>query len=390
MAFTTVTALGLRVSDRAKAVASARRWTATEDACLCELYDAGQSRVAIGAALGRSADAVDARRRFLAHPRRTPLPRPWTGPEDAFLRAASRARVPISEICRRLDRSGAAIRKRREELSLTHPRGRRFTSGEQNKLRLAVLNGRSIAEVAAEMGRSEDAVRLYARERGILTVARRRRWSVEEDARLREGYNSGFAAERIRTELLPKRSAGAIVARARLLGLATFARRWTDDEERQLAALVAAQFPLDAVARSLVRSQESILCRCRRLRLPTPAPNPIKARRVRWTPREDDRLRCARYDTLGLARLLGRSEQTVRRRRNELGLSRAPRSAHHLLPANGDLTPGQRRQIMRELPLTARHALAAAARIEVPLAELQAVARRHNHTTTTSMSAESG
>ena len=362
-----------------EAVASARRWSAAEDACLCELYDAGQSRVAIGAALGRSADAVDARRRFLAHPRRTPLPRPWTGPEDAFLRAASRARVPSSEICRRLGRSGAAIRKRREELSLTRPRGRRFTSGEQNKLRSAVLNGRSIAEVAAEMGRSEDAVRLYARERGILIVARRRRWSVEDDARLRAGYNSGFAAERIRTELLPERSTGAIVARARLLGLATFARRWTDDEERQLAALVAAQFPLDAVARSLVRSQESILCRCRRLRLSTPAPNPAKAQ-VRWTPREDDLLRSARYDTLGLARRLGRSEQAVRRRRNELGLSHAPRSAHHLLPANGELTPGQRRQIMRELPLTARHALAAAARIEVPLAELQAVARRHNHT----------
>lgn len=67
-----------------------RRWTAREDALLTRHYRAGAAVRHIADALGRSEDAVNARRRALRLTTRR-RPAPWSPCEDALLRAATGA-----------------------------------------------------------------------------------------------------------------------------------------------------------------------------------------------------------------------------------------------------------------------------------------------------------
>jgi hypothetical protein len=107
-----------------------RWWTAAEDQLLLERYTAGESREAIAKQLGRTSDAVDARRRFLHRPARTIPTRRWSEAEETFLRAAAAAAVPSSAIASRLNRTPYAVRRRRETIGATSPRARPYTAEE--------------------------------------------------------------------------------------------------------------------------------------------------------------------------------------------------------------------------------------------------------------------
>ena len=291
------------------------------------------------------------------------------------MRAASAARVPTLEIARRLRRPADAVRRRRELLGVARPPGRRYRADEDAALAIVVAEGGSLAELAAQLGRTEDALRLRARTLGLTDGETRRRWSPAEDDRLRFAYASGLATKQIQQRQLPERTTGAIVARAHLLGLAVNARRWTPGEESRLRLLVAGGASAGGIGRELGRSEEAIRNRCRRLGVGPP----ISGRRApprRWTAGEDRLLRARDADPPALlADVLGRTPAAIRRRRRQLQLAGTERSQHH--PLRGLATSHtEKRLITRQLPLTPTRALALSRRLGVPLSQIQIIAQQ--------------
>jgi hypothetical protein len=66
-------------------------------------------------------------------------------------------------VARRLRLPLEAVRRRRRTLGPTRPRGRPYQPGEDAALRNAIVAGRSLRELAFQLGRTEDALRLRAR-----------------------------------------------------------------------------------------------------------------------------------------------------------------------------------------------------------------------------------
>jgi hypothetical protein len=324
----------------------AGRWTRQQDATLARGYRAGVPRQRIAAALGRSPDAVDARRRALgipAHPRT----RPWSRAADDLLRAADAARLPLAEVARRLGRPAAAVRWRRRALGLQRRGARVWTPTDDQALGRAWPHGGDLARLGRRLGRSPAALRLRAVKLGLVQPQRRRRWQPDEDRRLRAGYAQGLTCAAIAAHL-PGRTAGAIAARARKLGLASYARRWTRQEDAQLRRLAEHGTCLEQAADILVRTPQALRIRARRLGIrPPPTHRPP---RRRWTPADDQLLTAqANLDPARLAVLLGRSEGAVRRRLAALGLRRGrKRSPHHAIAARPRLTPAQQQLLARE------------------------------------------
>jgi hypothetical protein len=357
-----------------------RLWDADDDRLLRERYEAGEPLREIALLLGRSTDAVEARRRVLRIPHRGRPMRPWTPAEDAFLAAATRAGVPASEIGRRLNRTPDAVRRRREVRAITRPAHRPYTAADDEALRQGVAAGRRFAELAPRLGRTPGALRLRAQKLELIAPEPRRRWTRAEDDLLRHGYRAGWSGAGIHARLLPERTASAICARARMLGLSLYGRRWTADEERRLRELVERGLSTNLIAAELHRSREAVVRRCTDLALERPR---LVAGRRRhnhrpWTPQEDERLRTSPdVDTQTLARLLGRSESAVRRRRKAIHVPEGSRSQHHTALVRDDgVTPAQVRQIVRAMPVTPGRLIALSARLQLPLSAIQQVVRR--------------
>lgn len=349
-----------------------RRWTAAEDQLLLTLYTGGESREAIAEQLGRTSDAVDARRRFLHHPARTIPSRRWSEAEETFLRAAAVAAIPNSAIASRLNRTPYAVRRRREATGMTGPRARPYTAEEDTLIAATIQRGEPLAKLADTLGRSHDALRLHASQLGLLRVKRRRRWTVADDERLRHAYATGCSVAETKERLLPDRSEGAIVARAHLLGLAEHGRRWNDSYDKALARMVALELSSTYIARKLGRTEEAIAKRCRALGLRATAPDPPR-RRGPWTAAENDLLRTRAHEPLAtLAAVLGRSHSSIRRRRHILELATPPRTQHHPL-IDGAPSHGPIRAIKDEMPLTATRALALAKRLNVSLTDIRRI-----------------
>lgn len=346
-----------------------RRWTAADDQLLLDLYIAGKSRETIAEQLGRTSDAVDARRRFL-RPARTIPTRQWSEAEEAFLRAAAAYAIPSSAIASRLNRTPYAIRRRRETIGVTGPRARPYTAEEDALIAATIQRGEPLATLADTLGRSHDALRLHARQLGLLRVKQRRRWTLADDERLRYAYTTGCSVAQTKERLLPDRSEGAIVARAHLLGLAEHGRRWNDRYDTALARMVGLGLSSTCIARKLGRTEEGIAKRCRVLGLRAPAPDPPR-RRGPWTAAEDDLLRARAHEPLAtLVSVLGRSRASIRRRRHILELDTPPRTQHHPLTGGAPIH-GRMRAIEDEMPLTATRALALAKRLNLSLTDIR-------------------
>lgn len=354
----------------------ARRWTSAEDAHLRRGYDAGLPVAEIAKALGRSVDALVARRALLGiPPRRVRLP--WSELEDQLLRSAVKAGVPATALAGRLERSAEQVRVRRRQLGLASRTARRYTPAEDTVLRDGWTAGVGVEELARRLGRSPDAVRVHADALGLHRPARRRRWTVAEDAIVRDGYADGLTCRRI-ADGLGARTAGAVAARARKLGLTTYARRWTSTDDGRLLHLVTLRSPGE-IAEALGRTPEAIRRRARTLGLAT-GPSARAARAgARWTAEEDALLRLhAGLNPGALAPRLGRSDQAVVIRLRRLGLRDGRRrSPHHPARTEGGLTAGERRLIERELPhATGRRLLALGHRLESSPAVIRALADR--------------
>ena len=95
----------------------ARRWTPAEDERLRSRYADGVPLAELTRDLGRSADAVVARRSLLGIPVRRE-PRGWTSLQDQFLRAAAMRQIPATLLAARLGRPVEQVRARRRQLGL--------------------------------------------------------------------------------------------------------------------------------------------------------------------------------------------------------------------------------------------------------------------------------
>jgi hypothetical protein len=254
-------------------------------------YAEGVPVLEIGRRLGRSADAVDARRRAAGLPARRPRSRRWSPAQDALLRASAEAALPATELARRLGLPPEAVRRRRRTLGPTRPRGRPYQPGEDAALRDAIVAGRSLRELAFHLGRTEDALRLRARSLGLLAGASRRRSTRQEDELLREGYGRGLPCDAEANLMLGgARTPGAVSARTRKLGLATYARAWTAREDALLRRLARTGASLYVAAERHGRTPEAIRRRARGLGAELAA-EPAPAAGRRWTLPEDALLR---------------------------------------------------------------------------------------------------
>jgi hypothetical protein len=159
----------------------AARWIAEEDRALLRLYAADHPVTEIAIALGRSADAVTARRRQLGVPPRRP--RAWSAREDALLRAALSDGVPATRVAARIDRTPDAVRRRQRTLC-GHPSApRRYQPADDEAIRRCFVRGDDVVALAQSLGRSVDAVRLRARALGVHQPARRARWRAPPKTR---------------------------------------------------------------------------------------------------------------------------------------------------------------------------------------------------------------
>jgi hypothetical protein len=344
----------------------ARRWTAPDDAQLARLYGGGVAVVEIAARLERSEDAVNARRRQLALPARR-AQAAWSGREDAMLAAANRAGLPAWVVAERIRRPVGQIRWRRRALGLSAAPARAYSAGDDAAIRAAYNDRADLQDLATRLGRTTGALRLRATKLGLHRADRRPRWSLSEDATVRDGYDTGLSCREIARELAG-RTPAAVAARAHKLGLATHGRRWTAADDERLR-LLAAHHTLDELARRLGRTPDAVRQRAAKLELALHEERRLPRGGARWSTVEDDLLRLhAGLNPAVLGRLLGRSDRAVTIRLSKLGLRAGrERSPHHPVPRLGNLTPGERALVARELqPGNPRRLLILAGRLDLP------------------------
>jgi hypothetical protein len=326
----------------------AQRWRTSEDQRLRRLYAAGAPLGVIANELGRSEDAVGARRAALGlAPRRQEGD--WSALADALLREATRAGVPATELARRVRRPVEQVRARRRRLGLVAPAARRYTLDDDAALRATWATGGNLDDLAGKLGRSPEALLLRARRLGLHRPPRRRRWTESEDATLRDGYADGLTCAEI-ARLLTQRTPTAVAARAHKLGLASYARRWSAEDDARLSHARPHQ-TIDDIARVLGRTPEAIRRRASKLGLEMNA-SPRRPRAgARWTAEEDEFLGLhAALNPALLAVWLGRSDHAVAARLRRIGLRAGrERSPHHPSPKSAGLSPGERVLLDREL-----------------------------------------
>ena len=313
-------------------MSAARRWSKDEDRLLRQLY-ADQLPIAdISSRLGRTPDAVVARRKSLGVPSRRAAR--WSPADDALLRAGTADGFSTAVLGRRLSRSAEQVRARRGVLLGRKPAARPYRTDEDEAIRVCLGQGGDLNTLVHRLGRSPDALRLHAQHLGLHHPQPRRRWAEWEDAVLRDGYTSALPCAEIARQL-PQRTPTSVAARARKLGLISYARRWSTDDDQRLMQLTARAATLEDVAQRLGRTPEAIRRRAARLAIESPSPAPAPRQARRWSREEDELLRLHHaLNPARLAELLGRSDVAVCQRLCAIGLrARAQRSPHH--PGNG-------------------------------------------------------
>ena len=356
----------------------ARRWTSAEDRELARSYTDGLPLRAIAERLGRSEDALVARRDALGLAARR-VSRDWSPRLDAFLCASAEAGLPAHVVAQRLDLPLETVRRRMRTLRPRRSAAHRYEPEEDDAIRACVASGASIQGLAVELRRSPEGIRLRARSLGLLTASTRRRWTDEEDRLIRTGYASGLTCEAIATQLPCPRSAACVSARARKLGLTTYARQWTNADTARLHELWHSDVSLEDIAERLGRTPDALRQRARKLGFASPARRSHRNGARPWTAAEDDLLRRKPTASLGrLARAFGRSDRAIRQRQAELGLrSGCHRSPHQAPPTHGELTPGEWALLEREFQQrSGRRLLALAGRLGRSPGDLRRLAIR--------------
>lgn len=146
-----------------------RTWTAADDQRVRDGYQAGETLAAIGASLGRTAKAAQARAGVLglhgSHPRPAGWRQEtWAAEDEADLRSTY-GLEPARTIAARLGRSAQAVWQRASMLGLLSNRHRPWTPDDLAAIRAAHANGTSIMDLADALGRDPSVVSRQARRR---------------------------------------------------------------------------------------------------------------------------------------------------------------------------------------------------------------------------------
>jgi hypothetical protein len=306
----------------------ARRWNPSEDQLLRQLYADQLPVTHISLRVGRTPNAVVARRKSLRIPPRRATH--WSASDDALLTAGTAVGLSATSIAERLGTSPERVRARRRILLGGRAAARPYLRHEDEAIRVCLEDGGDLVALAHRLGRSPDGLRLHAQHLGLHRPLPRRRWAEWEDAILRDGYTSALPCGEI-ADQLPQRTATSVAARARKLGMISYAGRWGGDDDQRLTRLTAGGSTIRDAAQRLGRTPEAIRRRAARLGVQPPAPAPAPRHARRWTGAEDELLRLHHaLNPARLAELLGRSDAAVCRRLCVLGLrTRAQRSPHH-------------------------------------------------------------
>lgn len=249
----------------------ARPWTADEDRFLLGLHDAGFPATVAADRLRRPDDQVRRRLNRLRPERPTAEYRQYSAAEDDLVRAAFAEGHDLTALAERLERRVTSLYARGARLGVYQPARRsRWLPEEDAIIRHGYSRGLSCEAIASELsGRTPATVASRASKIGVTTYARA--WTSRDDARLKELLLEDTPAELIAAEL--GRTPEALRQRARRLGIAwplqshraQHRRPWTPADEallRQHAHLNPA-----ALSRLLRRSPAAIVQRRRILGL---------------------------------------------------------------------------------------------------------------------------
>lgn len=340
---------------------------------LGRLYGEGEPLRRIAERLGRSEDAIVARRRALAIARRDGG---WSPTQDALVVAAARAGLPASAVAAILGIPPDRVRRRRARLVGARQAAAPYHVADDAAIVDALTVGGDLSVLGERLGRSPEALRLRARTLGVYDAPNRRRWTSAEDDALRAGYRDGRSCRQIAESIGGGRSVAALAARARKLGLSTYGRCWSPSDDERLRDLMQAPgVTLDAAALTLVRTPEALRQRARKLGIALPRTTVRRRTGEPWTAREDALLHArATANPIVLAAALGRSDNAVHARMRALALvAQRQRTPHYPVPRLRELSPGELAVLSRELlgdPEPAR-VLAVARRLGRPAAAIR-------------------
>jgi hypothetical protein len=241
--------------------------------------------------------------------------RRWTRRDDAALARLYRDGVAVREIAAQLGRSEDAVNGRRRYLEIAARRGRMAWSGSEDAVLTAATRAGLPAWVVAErLGRPVGQVRWRRRALGLASQAARR-YAPDDDAAIRATFDDHGDIEDLARRL--RRSPDALRLRAAKLGLHRPVRRprWSPSEDAAVRDGYDNGLSCREIARELPgRTRAAVAARARKLGLATHA--------RRWTAADDQRLRqlAAHRRVAELARLLGRTPDALRQRARKLGL----------------------------------------------------------------------
>ncbi|ALR20144.1 MULTISPECIES: hypothetical protein [Sphingobium] len=261
--------LGLRRNSR-------RSWSDWDDEEMARCY-AHVPTATLAARLGRGVSALYARARLLGLSE--PGSPPYSGWEDAQLRAGYEKGVPVAQISSLIGRPLSGVIARASVLGLRHAcQPDDWSDAEMTRaLNLATTGARymAIARMLAHEGFPERNSRSLGQRLRMLGYGRGwgRAWIAEEDDLLRHAYATGASLTPLRERL--GRSSHSIRWRAEALKLrGTHVRRdgfrqgpvWTAEDEARLRADYG-KIPTREIAEALGRGLRAVLYRANHLGL---------------------------------------------------------------------------------------------------------------------------
>lgn len=268
--------IGRRLYDLGLRRQSQRPWTTWDDEDLARNY-AEEATATLASRLGRSASALYARAKLLGITE--PGAPPYSGWEDAQVRAGYGQGVPVAQIAGLIGRPFAGVISRASALMLRHAcQPDDWSNEEMTRALSLVATGARYVEIAAMLG----AEGFPARNGRSLGQRLRklgygrgwgRAWISEEDDLLRHAYATGASLTPLRARL--GRSACSIRWRAEALGLRGTHRHhdgfrqgpvWTSEDEARLRADYG-KVPTRDIARTLGRGLRAVLYHANRLGL---------------------------------------------------------------------------------------------------------------------------
>ena len=295
------------------------KWTAKEVALLKELYPEcpfGE----IAKRLGRSVAAVKQRAYSLGLKRKSYLQKLWK-PEDIALLKKLYPECPFDEISKRLDRSVAAVNQRAYLLGLKRRSWcqKLWTAKELALLKKLYPHCKCPLDVAKQLGRPLTTVRQKAYDLGI-KMEKSRMWSAVELKLLRELYPVQSLKE-LAEQL--GRSPEAVRVRARAMGLWKESGRkvWSNEDDKLLKKMYPKN-TMQAISDKLGWSLSSVQNRARELGL---RKRPSYSHYPRWSAKEIELLKklYPHRNSQEVADKIGRSVGMVRARACKLGLKKS-------------------------------------------------------------------